>query len=98
MKTISLTILVLLLLPAEAWLQSRKPSSLAEIVSYRGADREQMLYAGAKAEGKLVWYTSLAGDSYKEIIKGFEAKYPGVSVETYRAAGVELVVQIGGRI
>lgn len=94
MKTISLTILVLLFLPSEAWLQSRKPSSVAEIVSYGGADREQMLYAGAKAEGKLVWYTSLAGDSYKDIIKGFEAKYPGVSVETYRAGGVELVARL----
>jgi iron(III) transport system substrate-binding protein len=94
MKTISLTILVLLLLPSEAWMQTRKPSSLAEIVSYSGTDREQLLHTGAKAEGKLVWYTSLAGDSYKDIIRAFEAKYPGVAVETYRASGIELVTRL----
>jgi hypothetical protein len=44
-----------------AWVQTRKPTSLNELVSYMGADREQILYAGAKAEGKLMWYTSLAG-------------------------------------
>ena len=75
-------------------MQSRKPSSLAEIVSYSGADREQIFYAGAKAEGKLVWYTSLAGDSYKDIIRAFETKYPAYSVETYRAAGIELVMRL----
>jgi hypothetical protein len=61
MKIIILTGLVLLLLPSEAWLQSRKPATLGELVNYLGADREQVLYAGAKAEGKLMWYTSLAG-------------------------------------
>ena len=41
-------------------------------------DREQRLAAGAEAEGKVVWYTSLAGSSYKELAQGFEKKYPGV--------------------
>ena len=31
----------------------------------------------------MVWYTSLT--AYKEIVSVFEAKYPGVKVETYRA-------------
>jgi hypothetical protein len=39
-----------------------------------------------KPKEKLVWYTSLAGDSYKEMVKAFETKYPGVKVESYRAA------------
>ena len=94
MKTIGFILLVLLLSPSEAWLQSRKPSSIAELVSYLGADREQLLYAGAKAEGKVVWYTSLAGGSYKAIVKAFETKYPGVKVEAYRASGSDLVVRL----
>src|SRR4029453_15444365 len=59
-----------------------------------GPEREQMLYAGAKAEGKLMWYTSLAGGSYKALIAAFEAKYPGVRVDVYRAGGSDLFVRI----
>jgi len=94
MKVSNLIILALLLLPSEAWTQARKPVSIAELVSYRGADREAVLYAGAKAEGKIIWYTSLTGDSYKEIVKVFETKYPGVKVESFRAAGADLVVRL----
>ncbi|MGE5219370.1 MAG: hypothetical protein ACM3SP_20425 [Chloroflexota bacterium] len=51
-----------------------------------GAECEQILYAGAKAEGKLMWYTSLAGGSYKALIKAFESKYPGIQVEGFAPA------------
>ena len=53
-----------------AW--APQTASAAEIGAYAGADREQRLLAGAKSEGKVVWYTSLAGSSYKELAKGFE--------------------------
>ena len=75
-------------------MQTRKPASIAELVNDLGADREQVLYAGAKAEGKLSWYTSLAGGFYKEIIRVFESKYPGIKVEAYRAWGSELVMRM----
>jgi iron(III) transport system substrate-binding protein len=94
MKVSNFFLLALLLLPPEAWTQTRKPTSIAELASYRGADREAVLYAGAKIESKIVWYTSLAGDSYKEMVKAFEAKYPGVKVESFRAAGADLVVRL----
>jgi iron(III) transport system substrate-binding protein len=71
-----------------AWAQGPKPTSLAELARYIGADRERILYDGAKREGKIVWYTSLV--PHKEIAKLFEAKYPGVVVETYRADGTDL--------
>ena len=86
--------LVLLLLPSKAWLQSRKPATFVELVNYLGTDREQVLYAGAKTEGKLMWYTSLAGGSYKEIVKLFETKYLGIQVEPFRAGGADLVVRM----
>jgi iron(III) transport system substrate-binding protein len=94
MKVAAFLVLVLLLGPTDAWVQSRKPSSVAELANYLGADREKILYAGAKAEGKVVWYTSLAGGSYKEIVNVFEAKYPGVKVEAFRASGSELTVKL----
>jgi hypothetical protein len=59
MSIVALLVLLFLLFPSEAWLQTRKPASTADLVNYLGADREQVLYAGAKAEGKLFWYTSL---------------------------------------
>ena len=94
MKIPSIIVLVLLLFPWQGWTQSRKPSSIEELASYMGADREQLLYAGAKSEGKVVWYTSLAGGSYKALASGFEKKYPGVNVEAFRASGSDLTVKL----
>jgi iron(III) transport system substrate-binding protein len=94
MKVVALILFALFVSPSPAWVQTRKPASLNELVSYMGADREQILYAGAKAEGKLMWYTSLAGGSYKALIAAFEAKYPGVRVDVYRAGGADLYVRI----
>ena len=94
MKVVALILFALFASPSPAWVQTRKPASLKELVSYMGADREQILYAGAKAEGKLMWYTSLAGGSYKALITAFEAKYPGVKVDVYRAGGADLYVRI----
>ena len=55
MKTISFFILTLFFLSTGAWGQARKPSTIAELATYRGTDREAVLYAGAKTEGKIVW-------------------------------------------
>lgn len=74
--------------------QTKKPTALAELAAHTGADREALLLAGAKAEGKVVWYTSLGGGSYKAMIQAFESKYPGVRVDVYRAGGSELVTRI----
>ncbi len=80
-------------LPTFILAQGKKPTTLSELVVYTGADREQILIAGAKAEGKVSWYTSLAGSSYKELAQGFEKKY-GVKCEVYRAASNELQARI----
>ena len=48
MKDTNFIILALLLLSSEAWAQARKPASIAELANYRGADREQVLYAWSK--------------------------------------------------
>ena len=74
--------------------QARKPTTIAELAEYSGKDRELLLYTGAKSEGKLTWYTSLAGDSYKAIARAFEAKYPGLRMETYRAGGTDFIMRM----
>jgi len=75
-----------------AWAQSPKPATLPDLAKYTGADRDRVLYDGAKKEGKFLWYTSLIAN--KEIVKIFEAKYPGVTVETYRASGTQLASRV----
>lgn len=82
------------LFPAQLLAQARKPLTISELVTYNGKDREAMLYAGAKAEGKLTWYTSLSGDSYKGMAKAFESRYPGVAVEAYRVSGSDMTVRM----
>ncbi len=77
-----------------AWGQTKKPVSFAELAGYAGADREQRLLAGAKTEGKVVWYTSLAGSSYKELAKGFESKYSGIKIEPYRATSSDIMTKV----
>jgi iron(III) transport system substrate-binding protein len=85
---------LILNLPFLVWGQSGKPTKVADLAAYDKPDREQVLYAGAKAEGKVTWYTSLAGGSYKELASTFEGKYPGVKVEAYRATSQELTARV----
>jgi iron(III) transport system substrate-binding protein len=85
--------LVVSFCPVALSAQSTKPSTLAELAVYNGPDREQLLVAGAKKEGKVVWYTALAGGSYKDLARGFEAKY-GVPVESYRGASRDLIAKV----
>jgi iron(III) transport system substrate-binding protein len=94
MKTFVATILIFVGLAGSAWGQSARPQSAADLAKYSGADRERLLYEGAKKEGKLVWYTSLT--PYKEIAKNFETRYPGVIVEPYRAPATNLATRIIG--
>jgi len=79
-----------LLQPLKSFAQSAKPTSIADLALYSGSDREQMLAAGAKKEGKIVWYTALAGNSYRDLAKAFEVKY-GVQVESYRGTSKDLI-------
>jgi iron(III) transport system substrate-binding protein len=88
MKRIALSIPCLLLAFSLASAQG-KPSSAPAVAAYRGADREEFLKAGAKKEGKVMWYTTLI--AYKEIAAAFESKYPGVRVESYRANSTDLI-------
>ena len=98
MKQIILAVTFFLFFTSIVFAQARKPVTVSEIATYAAADREQILYAGAKSEGIVNWYTSLAGDSYKAMSRAFEAKYPGLRVEAFRNGGSELVTRISEEI
>ncbi len=83
--TIFLSVVIVFTALNSAFAQTK---SLTDLANYRGADREEMLKAGAKKEGKMVWYTSLT--AHRDIANVFEAKYPGIKVETYRAGPNDL--------
>ena len=84
MKIFAVALPFFFLIIAPAWSQTSKPSSPADLASYAGSDRERLLLEGAKREGKVVWYTTLAAEQNKQIANAFETKYPGVKVETFR--------------
>ena len=89
MKLWTLALLILVTLTSFGWGQTKKPRTLDELVAYSGADRHQILVEGAKAEGKVVWYTSLSG-VYRDLVDAFKKKYPDIAVEVYRAGSTDL--------
>ena len=93
MKIIGFIAAILIITSASVWGQGA-PKTLNELARYTGADRDKILLDGAKAEGKVVWYTSLAGGSYKALVAAFEKKYPAIKVEVYRAGSKDLAPKI----
>src|SRR5262245_23232512 len=97
MKFFVSAILVMLSWQPKLWAQG-KPATVADLGSYNKPDREQVLYEGAKKEGKLMWYTSLTGGPNTEAPKVFEAKYPGVKMEVYRGDSDALISSLCRRM
>jgi iron(III) transport system substrate-binding protein len=89
MKIYILALLMLATMIQSSWGQVRKPKTLDELVAYTGADRHQILVEGAKAEGKIVWYTSLSG-VYRELVDAFKKKYPDIAIDVYRGGSTDL--------
>lgn len=70
------------------------PKTVAELAAYQGADRQQILEDGAKKEGKLVWYTSLAGVAIDRLADAFKKKYPSITaVDIFRGTESEIVTK-----
>jgi iron(III) transport system substrate-binding protein len=65
---------------------------LNQVKGMKPAARERKLYQLARAEGTLEWYTSMSAPISEPVEKAFEAKYPGVQVNRYRASS-EAVTQ-----
>lgn len=61
-----------------------QPSGVAELASYQGADREQLLIDGAKQEKELTFYASIPPDDIAALVSAFDRKY-GLKVKVWRA-------------
>jgi iron(III) transport system substrate-binding protein len=96
MKALNLILVMILTMVSYSWAQSGKPKTIEQLAAYAEPDREQILLEGAKAEGKVVWYTSLSGGSYETIVSSFRKKYPDVELEVYRAGSTDLSQKILG--
>ena len=62
----------------------QSPERNSAVYAYQGADRAERLAAGARKEGVLVLYTSLATSESVPLTQAFEKKY-GVKVELWRS-------------
>lgn len=68
-----------------------RASPVPEVARYEGADRAMRLVRGARREGELELYTSLAIDDMVALTTAFEAKY-GVRIKVWRGSS-ESVLQ-----
>lgn len=60
-----------------------------------GRAADDSLIAAAKAEGKVVWYTTLLVDqAVRPIAEAFQAKYPGITVEYARSNSAEVGLKV----
>jgi iron(III) transport system substrate-binding protein len=94
LKILTAALLFVFLINSPGATESARPSSPADVAAFSGSDRERLLFDGAKREGKLVWYTTLAAVQNKQIAATFEDKYPGVKVEIYRAGSSALAQRL----
>ena len=63
-----------------------------DIATYKGPDREQLILAGAKREGKVVFYSGMIeNQALRPIADAFKKKYPFVAVEYWRGDSRSLV-------
>ena len=65
----------------------------AAIATYEGADRMERLIAGAKKEGVLSLYTSIAAPDVSLMTAEFEKKY-GVKVDVWRASNDKVLQRV----
>jgi iron(III) transport system substrate-binding protein len=59
-------------------------ANVAEISLYKGKDRQSKIEEGAKKEGEIVWYTSLAVEDSSQVVQLFEKRYPFVKIKLTR--------------
>ncbi|MGZ9174553.1 MAG: hypothetical protein ACXW52_23430, partial [Candidatus Binatia bacterium] len=93
MKILAIGFTIAVLSVSSGYGQTKKPRTLDELAAYTGSDRQQILLDGAKAEGKIVWYTSLSG-VYRDMVDAFKRKYPDIAVDVFRGGSNDLTPRI----
>ncbi len=66
----------------------------ADLTTYKGADRQERILAGARKEGKLVLYSAmLANQALRPLTAAFQQKYPFVAMSYWRADSDDLITK-----
>lgn len=69
-----------------------RPAPAIDIATYKGADREQLLVAGARKEAKVVFYSGMIeNQALRPLVDAFKKKYPFMAVEYWRGDSRGLV-------
>jgi iron(III) transport system substrate-binding protein len=63
---------------------------------YAQSPAQSAIVEGAKKEGRLVWYTSMAIDTSKPLLDAFQKEYPFIKAELVRAGEEQLMNRILG--
>jgi iron(III) transport system substrate-binding protein len=65
-------------------------------VLHAQSSQQTAVVEGARREGRLVWYTSMAIDTSKPLVDAFEKEYPFIKTELVRAGEEQLMIRILG--
>ena len=65
-------------------------ASVADVALYRAADRQAQLEKAAKAEGEVVWYTSISVGDSPQFVELFEKRYPFIKVKLIRSSSARM--------
>ncbi|MDQ6618373.1 MAG: extracellular solute-binding protein [Pseudomonadota bacterium] len=85
----------LLAFGCDALAQSAPSSVLVELARDRGPDHMSRLAAGARKEGSVVIYTTLAANNLDRVTQDFERRY-GVKVQVWRAGSDKVIARALG--
>ena len=67
----------------------------AEILNLTSPDRQKILEAGARKEGKLVWYTAMIVDqTVRPLSDAFTKKYPYLKLEFWRGSSRQIIQKV----
>ena len=70
-------------------------ASVSEILNSKGADRQKMLEAGAKKEGKLTFYSALTiNQALRPLVEGFQKKYPYIKTDYWRGSSRKIAQKV----
>jgi ABC-type Fe3+ transport system substrate-binding protein len=71
-----------------------RAQSGADILTYKGPNRQERLIEGAKKEGKLVFYSAMiVNQALRPVTVAFQKKYPFVSMTYWRGDSEELIAK-----
>lgn len=76
------------------WLGILVAGTLPAVHLHAQSDHLSKLVDGAKKEGRLVWYTSMAIDTSKPLLDAFMKEYPFIKAELVRAGEEQLMTRI----